>query len=431
MRIFNILESTDDPFQEVDVSDREQIRWQKNREQIAQYRQKKAEKKMSPHIGKLLKTNAKLKPNQVEIFHDGKRYVIDKNHPDRELIQKINARVSRAISATANAQDTDSPRQVARMAKLKRSRWDKGDAVILQAVKEHIQSTQRALQTNNNAVADPAIKYIREYFEYAVKAPWPEVEGYVTRLNNSFTIKQYLDCAYPNKRWPMYEDYMKKRVANETSTNGVIGQDIILYAKNHIRGAWPEMEPTVLKHSYGIGYVYDYCKLRNGPWPEFEALMLKLVPKEEYPNVTLFDYTKKFRNGFWSQFEDAVLATDQLAWVDAYASTITQGRWKEGEAAMMRVIAKPTDPSKGHLTSFARFTTYTKRNNINWPASVIEKLERNMPAENMLQFAINVMDKRWPAAELKMQYYAKNFNQNMSYVAKEYATQFLGGVWKL
>ena len=47
--------------------------------------------------------------------------------------------------------------------------------------------------------------------------------------------------------------------------------DIVTYARDIIKGRWPEAEPIIIRHAY---YIYTYARdVIKGRWPEAEELI--------------------------------------------------------------------------------------------------------------------------------------------------------------
>jgi len=92
------------------------------------------------------------------------------------------------------------------------------------------------------------------------------------------------------------------------------------YAKDVIKGRWPEGEPEIAKDPK---FSYFYAKnVINGRWPEGEPAISK-DPENAYY------YAKYVIKGRFIEGEPIIAKNPIVAF--SYASTVIKGRWKEGE----------------------------------------------------------------------------------------------------
>ena len=105
------------------------------------------------------------------------------------------------------------------------------------------------------------------------------------------------------------------------------------YAKNIIKGEWPEAESTILKepeytNNYAIG-------VRKRRWPEAEPTILQYPTKcVQYAKKILandpeWTSQKGHENGRWPEAEPTIMKDPYSAYT--YAADVIKGRWPEAE----------------------------------------------------------------------------------------------------
>ena len=114
------------------------------------------------------------------------------------------------------------------------------------------------------------------------------------------------------------------------------------YARDVIKGRWPEGEPAIATHP---GYVYLYAKdVIRGRWPEAEAA-IATNPKLAY------HYAKDVIGGRWPEAEATIAKIP--VWAGMYAIDVIGGRWPEVEAAIATEPSNPfIDLSKSYIDAF-------------------------------------------------------------------------------
>lgn len=137
-------------------------------------------------------------------------------------------------------------------------------------------------------------------------------------------------------RWPELE---KKILERLDGTEGKVDL-AVRYAEHIINGRWPELEKYLLSTSHS-GYVFQYalyvirgrwldgediikkdgytawqyaCRVINGRWPEAEEEIRK-------DPAAIYHYALYVINGRWPEAE-LDLVKDRLAWLDSYAMDV-------------------------------------------------------------------------------------------------------------
>ena len=118
-----------------------------------------------------------------------------------------------------------------------------------------------------------------------------------------------------------------------------------LYARDVIKGRWPEAEPNIINHpSTAVDYAQDIIK---GRWPEAEPGIM------EIPNKA-FDYAADVIKGRWPEAEPKIARHPRTA--ANYAIDVIKGRWPEAESVIM------TDPETAQ--HYAKYVIKDR-----WPAA--------------------------------------------------------------
>jgi len=102
--------------------------------------------------------------------------------------------------------------------------------------------------------------------------------------------------------------------------------DLYLYAREVIKGRWPEAEPIIVGYSASFARLYAANILKRR-WPEAEDIIAKT------PMVAL-RYIKDFIGGRWPKAEPYIIKEPECA--SQYAKEIIQGRWPEAEPIMIK-----------------------------------------------------------------------------------------------
>lgn len=106
------------------------------------------------------------------------------------------------------------------------------------------------------------------------------------------------------------------------------------YAANHAvyisKERWLEAEPYILKDSRQI--LFYTVKLMQGRWPEGEAALLS-NQNELDSKYVLYLYAKDVIKGRWPEAEPFIMLDYEAIYY--YAEYVIRGRWPEGEQAML------------------------------------------------------------------------------------------------
>jgi len=115
-----------------------------------------------------------------------------------------------------------------------------------------------------------------------------------------------------------------KTLADASLDFGVVDHDIIdaivSYAKNAIKGRWPEAEQYILKDLYGINRYLS--QIIEGPWPEAEDMISQHAD-------SAYKYAKYFLKKEFPKGEPAILEDPYCAM--NYAIYVLKQRWPEAE----------------------------------------------------------------------------------------------------
>jgi hypothetical protein len=102
-------------------------------------------------------------------------------------------------------------------------------------------------------------------------------------------------------------------------------QSVILYARDVIKGRWPEAEPIIMKNPY---YSYSYAnEVLKKRWPEAERV-IKQAPQ----SVIL--YARDVIKGRWPEAEPTIMKNPYYSY--SYANEVLKKRWPEAEPAIMK-----------------------------------------------------------------------------------------------
>ena len=158
------------------------------------------------------------------------------------------------------------------------------------------------------------------------------------------------------------------------------------YAKEVIKGRWPEVESAIMQDPE---QAYNYAKeVIGGPWLEAEPAIMK-DPEWAY------HYAKEVIGGRWPEAEPAIMKSP--FWAYNYAKEVIKGRWPEAELTIMK------DPTWAY-----HYTTQI----INMESEWYRTHADSPPFNNQV---------RWPEAEPTIMKDPKS--------AYAYAKEVIGGRW--
>jgi len=102
--------------------------------------------------------------------------------------------------------------------------------------------------------------------------------------------------------------------------------DVLLnYARDTIKGRWPEAEPHIVKHPVNA---YNYARyVIKGRWPEAEPHII------QDPQLAAF-YASLILKGRWPEAEPTIIK--HPCWAFYYAAQVIKDRWPEAEQYIKR-----------------------------------------------------------------------------------------------
>ena len=115
-------------------------------------------------------------------------------------------------------------------------------------------------------------------------------------------------------RWPEAEPYIMKHPITA-----------YLYARDVMKGRWPEAEPYIMTDPYAA-YLYANDVMEGKRWPEAEPYIMK-YPTSAYP------YARDVIKGRWPEAEPYIMKHPGNA--SHYATYVIKGRWSEAEPYIM------------------------------------------------------------------------------------------------
>ena len=163
-----------------------------------------------------------------------------------------------------------------------------------------------------------------------------------------FSAKRLVTQCRANKKWQEFIGTIEQRQIEKILQSP---QKAYYYAKNVIKGRWPEVEPMIASDpEYACYYasdviqgrfpegesviandpkwaVYYACYVLQGRWPEVEKLIAS-DPEWAY------EYANEVIQGRWPEGEKAIASNPSLA--HKYAKNVIKGRFPEGEEAIAR-----------------------------------------------------------------------------------------------
>lgn len=427
MRVSHILESNyqNDPFEEHTPSESDRKDAEKRNKAASAHMHGTALRNMHQWVttaGALSKISQtrKLRPGEEVVLYKGSRFIITTKDPVQVAhIKKASEKLSAQVDVVAEHGNTTSIRQISILAKSKRDRWDTADAVVLGLFKANATSKQME-----------GAEYVKLYLEYAVKAPWPELEQYIWRWPSMAT--EYVDKAYKGKRCGPYEALLKRQLSQSAGIkpNQNYGDSLETavswtsqYVQRHMKTAWPEVEKDLLKSGSSTS-LDRYLKVRGTAWPEYEHWLLNRITPTAYVDDSVFLYERRYKKGKWPELKAAILYAVNPRYIMAYAQDYMGGRWTEAEELMKRALKSPPNNTFGD-----GFVGYSNMFKITWDQHTMRDM-LNLPARCLLWYAQEVLQKRWPEAEAAAERQYKPEPYGPPYQYKEYAKKLMpGGKW--
>ena len=184
-------------------------------------------------------------------------------------------------------------------------------------------------------------------------------------------------------RWPQAEPYI---IQNPVSAYS--------YARDVIKGRWPEAEPYIMQHP---GWTYYYAHdVIKGRWLQAEPTMMENLE-------WVYQYARDVIDGRWSEAEPAIMQDSE--WSYKYARFIIKGRWPEAESTIIN--------NKLMICEYARDVIKGR-----WPEAESNILKDPRWAYS---YARDVINGRWPEAE-------PHIMQDQQWASK-YARDIINGRW--
>ena len=174
--------------------------------------------------------------------------------------------------------------------------------------------------------------------------------GEIRDKNNGTVELQYILSKYN-----LPESIFKYVHLTDQERFSLIKKDLIhgyLYARDVIKGRWPEAEPYIMKDPH-IAYLYANDLMEGKRWPEAEPYIMKdpsiasnyatNVIKGRWPEAEPYimkhpgnasHYATYVIKGRWSEAEPYIIENPYFAYV--YARDVIKGRWSEAEPYIMK-----------------------------------------------------------------------------------------------
>jgi len=196
---------------------------------------------------------------------------------------------------------------------------------------------------------DPQLAF--QYAKEVVKGKWLDGEEAI-KQHPGFIIRYAREVlgTTGRDRWPEGEKALIRMATNPPSNSGVwIGQYPIaldVYAREILGGRWPEAEKIILNHKHATLDFDEYAK------PESFLVGIPGFGKQlegRYQCVAVL-YARDVIKGRWPELEKRILADKNVHWAFEYARDIVKGRWLEAEALIKAdagVSARYKDMLKG------------------------------------------------------------------------------------
>jgi len=236
------------------------------------------------------------------------------------------------------------------------------------------------------------------FYRYLLSEDEPIIYFVISKTNNEkFSILKNKDGSYnyeeirdKNNEETTLESILSKYklqesifkyvpVTNQERLRGAVEEpyDAMVYAKNVIKGRWPEAEPYIMKNaSAAVAYARYVIK---GRWPEAEPYIMKNVV--DVSAYAAYTYAKDVIKGRWPEAEPIIMKSPEDAL--AYAKDVIKGRWPEAEPIIMK------NPKAA--SGYARHIIKGR-----WPEA--EPYIMKDP-EAIYTYAIVIIKGRWPEAE--------------------------------
>jgi hypothetical protein len=175
-------------------------------------------------------------------------------------------------------------------------------------------------EAESRLIREAPLDLLCDYLEVCVKTRWPEVESRLLAEEDSSDLVDYA-AAYVRSDWP---DLAWKliREAPEGSLNL-----LYRYAVEVLGGRWREGEKIILSpDSYvAVAYTRDFLKRRV---PKLEKRMWHVR--------LILDYAREIIKGRWPEREACILSKGSPEQIRAYAKKVIGGRWPEAEEEIRR-----------------------------------------------------------------------------------------------
>ena len=195
--------------------------------------------------------------------------------------------------------------------------------------------------------------------------------GEIRDKNNGTVELQYILSKYN-----LPESIFKYVHLTDQERFSLIKKDLIhgyLYARDVIKGRWPEAEPYIMTDPY-FAYLYANDVMEGKRWPEAEPYIMK------DPSIAS-NYATNVIKGRWPEAEPYIMKHPGNA--SHYATYVIKGRWSEAEPYIM------TEPYFAH--HYARRVIQDR-----WPEAEPYIMTDPYFA---FEYAKDVIEDRWPEAE--------------------------------
>ena len=183
------------------------------------------------------------------------------------------------------------------------------------------------------------------FYEYFLSEEEPSIYFVISKTNDKkFAILKNKDGSYNNReirdkdnkkiklesilsKYNLQESIFKYvPVTTQERLGGMIEmpKTALAYAKDVIKGEWPEAEPYIMKDPY---YALEYARdIIKGRWPEAEPYIMKDPWAADW-------YARDIIKGRWPEAEPYIMKDPRCALV--YARDVIKGRWPEAEPYIM------------------------------------------------------------------------------------------------
>lgn len=423
MRLSQLLENT--PENEDLPQDRtpdEQKAHDKLMKEYFKHRETKLEKKLKAFydgdkIKRIPDRMKNMPKNVIEITIFGRRHLIQTtDQAEREKIKKLVAQYDKAKTGVGST--AGSLAQIVKTVEQTGQRTPEMDQIVFDAA-------MKVAQSNDGGVAS---SHIQRYLEKAVRTPWKEMEPLI--LKKFGWARVYWQTALNSKPWPALE---------KSITTGLIASPNLwshlsnLYTQHVKKARWMQIEPALerfyTKNDNPDGAAaYGAATGQRVEWVEKIILNTKKSMWGIGPGGI---YMKGVGLKRWPEYEKVLLSRGDVMHITEYAVQIVNARWPEYEQKMIPLVrALPANSNNINIIAvqFLRYAENIMKGN--WDQDIMDRLAANCRTDDVLQFAYNVIGKRWVAAEKKAE---RTVQQKVGYFnrkfAGKYAKTFMGGKW--